>query len=214
VDTKRCQTNLNLVRFIPLTDWLTKIPWSRDLLEKIAVTQLVKMLPAFYRTRRFISAITATVTAMQLPLLMAALLPYYHCHRYYYCHATIAAIVTAMRLALLMLALLPYYHCHCHYCHATIAATVTAMRLLLSMLPLLSYYYYYCRDSLVGIALGYGLDDRGSRVRFQAGAENFSLHHRVQNGPGAHSASYPRGTRGIFPGGKAAGAWSWPLTTL
>jgi hypothetical protein len=29
---------------------------------------------------------------------------------------------------------------------------------------------------------GYGLDDRGSRVRFPAGAGNFSLHHRVQNG--------------------------------
>jgi hypothetical protein len=38
------------------------------------------------------------------------------------------------------------------------------------------------RDSSVGIALGYGLDDRGSRVRFLAGAGNFSLHHRVQNG--------------------------------
>jgi hypothetical protein len=33
--------------------------------------------------------------------------------------------------------------------------------------------------SSVGIALGYGLDGRGSRVRFLAGAGNFSLHHRV-----------------------------------
>jgi hypothetical protein len=62
------------------------------------------------------------------------------------------------------------------------------------------------RDSSVGIALGYGLDDRGSRIRFPAGAGNFSLHHRVQNGSGAHPASYPMGTRGPFPGGKAAGA--------
>jgi hypothetical protein len=37
-------------------------------------------------------------------------------------------------------------------------------------------------------------------------AGNFSLHHRVQNGSGAHPASYPMGTRGFFPGGKAAGA--------
>jgi hypothetical protein len=37
------------------------------------------------------------------------------------------------------------------------------------------------RDSSVSIALGYGLDDRGSRVRFPAGAGNVSLHHRVQN---------------------------------
>jgi hypothetical protein len=29
-----------------------------------------------------------------------------------------------------------------------------------------------------------------------------------QNGSGAHPASYPLGTRGSFPGGKAAGAWS------
>jgi hypothetical protein len=56
------------------------------------------------------------------------------------------------------------------------------------------------RDSSVGIALGYGLDDRGSRVRFSAGAGNLSLHHRVQNGSGAHPASYPMGTRG-FPWG-------------
>jgi hypothetical protein len=41
----------------------------------------------------------------------------------------------------------------------------------------------------VGIALRYGLDDRGSRVRFPVGAENFSLHHRVQNGSGVHPAS-------------------------
>jgi hypothetical protein len=70
------------------------------------------------------------------------------------------------------------------------------------------------RDSSVGIALGYGLDDRGSTVRFPAEAENFSLHHRVQNGSGAHPASYPMGTGGSLPGGKAAGAWSWPLTSI
>jgi hypothetical protein len=61
-------------------------------------------------------------------------------------------------------------------------------------------------DSSVGIALGYGLDDRGSGVRFPAGTGNFSLHHRVQNASGAHPASYPMGMRGSFPGGKAAGA--------
>jgi hypothetical protein len=61
-------------------------------------------------------------------------------------------------------------------------------------------------DSSVGIALGYGLDDRGSRVRFPVGAGNFSLHHRVQNSSGAHPASYPMGIRGSFRGGKAAGS--------
>jgi hypothetical protein len=69
------------------------------------------------------------------------------------------------------------------------------------------------RDSSVGIALGYGLDNRGSRIRFPAGAGNFSLRH-VQNGSRTHPASYPMGTRGSFPGGKAAGSWSWPLTSI
>jgi hypothetical protein len=62
------------------------------------------------------------------------------------------------------------------------------------------------RDSSVGIALGYGPDDRSARVRFPAEAGNFSLHHRVQNVSGAHQASYPMGTEGSFPGGKATGA--------
>jgi hypothetical protein len=46
------------------------------------------------------------------------------------------------------------------------------------------------------------MDDRGSGVRLPAGAGNFSLHHRSQNGSGAHPASYPMGTRGSFPGAK------------
>jgi hypothetical protein len=62
------------------------------------------------------------------------------------------------------------------------------------------------RDSSVGIALDYGLDDRGSTVRFPAEAGKFSLHHRVKNGSGVHPASHPMGTRGSFPGGKATGA--------
>jgi hypothetical protein len=64
------------------------------------------------------------------------------------------------------------------------------------------------REGSVGIALGYGLDDGGSRVRFPAGAGNSFLHHRFQNGCEAHPASYPMGTRGYFPGGKEAGARS------
>jgi hypothetical protein len=63
-----------------------------------------------------------------------------------------------------------------------------------------TYFVTKSPDSSVGVALGYGLDDQGSRVRFQAGAGNFSLHHRVQNGSGAHPASYPMG--GSFPGVK------------
>jgi hypothetical protein len=62
------------------------------------------------------------------------------------------------------------------------------------------------KDSSVGIALGYGLNDRCSRVRFSAKAGDFSLHHCVQNGSGVHPASYPMGTSGCFAGGRVARA--------
>jgi hypothetical protein len=82
----------------------------------------------------------------------------------------------------------------------------TAAAILYVPIYMTHWLYIKNRDSSVGIALGYGLDDRGSRVRFPAGAGNFSLNHRIQNVSGAHPASYPMGTRGSFPGGKAAGA--------
>jgi hypothetical protein len=51
--------------------------------------------------------------------------------------------------------------------------------------------------------LGYGLDDRGSKVRFPAGAGNVSLHHRLQNGS---EAQWVRGALplGIKRSGRAA----------
>jgi hypothetical protein len=75
-------------------------------------------------------------------------------------------------------------------------------------------YLYKEEDGSVGIALGYGLDDRGSTVRFPEEAGNFSLNHRVQNSSGAHPTSCPMGTTGSFRGSKAAGAWSWTLTSI
>jgi hypothetical protein len=42
----------------------------------------------------------------------------------------------------------------------------------------------------------------------------FSLRHRVQTGSGAQQASYPAGTGGLHPRGKATWAWSWPLTSI
>jgi len=36
-------------------------PWSRVLLEKLTGFQLVKKFPAFYRTRRFITAVTSAL---------------------------------------------------------------------------------------------------------------------------------------------------------
>jgi len=64
-------------------------------------------------------------------------------------------------------------------------------------------------DCSVGISTGCRLDDRG----LGSGAGNFSLLHRVQTGSEARPASYPMGTGGSFPGGKAAGARGWPLTS-
>jgi hypothetical protein len=37
--------------------------------------------------------------------------------------------------------------------------------------------------------------------------------HVIQTGSEAHPTSYPMGTGDFFPGGKVAGAWSWPLTS-
>jgi hypothetical protein len=57
----------------------------------------------------------------------------------------------------------------------------------------------------VGIAMDYGLDGRGSGVRFPVGARDFSFLHVVQPENVAHRASYPKGTGGSFFRGKAAG---------
>jgi hypothetical protein len=62
------------------------------------------------------------------------------------------------------------------------------------------------RDSSVGIATGYGLDDRMIGVQLAAGAENIPLRHHDHTGCGAHPASCPMGTEGSFPGGKSTGA--------
>jgi hypothetical protein len=58
--------------------------------------------------------------------------------------------------------------------------------------------------SIVGIALGYGLNDWGSRVQFLVGSGKYSLHHCIQNGSGAHPASCPVGTSALSLGVK------WP----
>jgi hypothetical protein len=59
---------------------------------------------------------------------------------------------------------------------------------LMGRLCLYNFYLYInplkSRDSSVGIALGYGLDDRGSTVWFPVETGNFSLYHRVQTGSG------------------------------
>jgi hypothetical protein len=59
-----------------------------------------------------------------------------------------------------------------------------------------------------------GLRTGWSVARVPAGAGNFSLHHRVQTGSGAHPSSYAIGSKGSFPVDKAAGKWSWPFTSI
>jgi hypothetical protein len=60
----------------------------------------------------------------------------------------------------------------------------------------------------VGIAQWYSAGLWAGRLglRVLVGAGNFSLHHRVQTGAGAHPASYPMGTMSYFPEDKAAEA--------
>jgi hypothetical protein len=61
---------------------------------------------------------------------------------------------------------------------------------------------FHSRDSSVGIATGYWLDDTGFDSRQK---EDFSLLHSAQAGSGAYPTSYPMGTRSFFPEGKAGG---------
>jgi hypothetical protein len=60
-----------------------------------------------------------------------------------------------------------------------------------------------CRDwdSTVGVATGYGLDDRGGRSSSPGRGKNFL--HVIQTGCGAHSASYTMGTGVKWPGREA-----------
>jgi hypothetical protein len=66
------------------------------------------------------------------------------------------------------------------------------------------------RDRSVAIVTGYNLQ---ARVRFPTGERDFSLLHSVHTGSGAHPVSYIVGTGSSFHSGKAAGAWSWSLTS-
>jgi hypothetical protein len=60
--------------------------------------------------------------------------------------------------------------------------------------------------------IGYGLDDRSS-IPGTGNDGAFSLRYRARIGDETHPAPYSIGSGGSFPGGKAAGAWSWPLNT-
>jgi hypothetical protein len=49
-------------------------------------------------------------------------------------------------------------------------------------------------------------------MEFEQSQES-SIFHVVHTGFGAYLTSYPMGTGVAFPGGKAAGAWSWSFTS-
>jgi hypothetical protein len=66
------------------------------------------------------------------------------------------------------------------------------------------------RGSVVGIATGYGLDDRRVGVRVPVQSRILTSPYR-QTGIGIHPTPYITGTGGSFPGCKMAGVWSWPL---
>jgi hypothetical protein len=58
-----CQPHTpHVLAFTPHTSWLFQTSWSRVLLEKLTNIQLVKKFPAFYGTRRFITAFTKHAT--------------------------------------------------------------------------------------------------------------------------------------------------------
>jgi hypothetical protein len=61
------------------------------------------------------------------------------------------------------------------------------------------------RDSSVGIATGYGLDDQGGGSSRPGRVKKFSLLHIVQTGSGVQPASYKMGTGSSFPGVKRQG---------
>jgi hypothetical protein len=64
---------------------------------------------------------------------------------------------------------------------------------------------YESRDSVAGIATGYGLDDQGFGVPVPVGARIFSSPCRPDRLWGPPSL-LSNGTGGSYPGGKAAGA--------
>jgi hypothetical protein len=70
--------------------------------------------------------------------------------------------------------------------------------------------HYMSRESAVGVATGYGLDDR--RVGFRVPVGSLSLLHVVQTGSGVHPASSPVGSGDSFSSVKRLGRETDHLT--
>jgi hypothetical protein len=95
---------------------------------------------------------------------------------------------------------------HLHFPCVIMTWFLSKEQLSLAPLALPPHFLKFCWYS-AGLRAGW------SAVRVPKGVGNFSLHHHVHTGSWAHPVSYPMGTRGSFPGGKATGAWSWSLTS-
>jgi hypothetical protein len=61
------------------------------------------------------------------------------------------------------------------------------------------------RDSSIGIATGYGLEEQGGGSSSPGRVKKFSLLHIVQTGSGVHPTSYKLGIGVSFPGVKPQG---------
>jgi hypothetical protein len=107
----------------------------------------------------------------------------------------------------------------------SITTMLTNRQQIKSLQFMLQYIQYFCinqeiiyqiitvcmsRDNVVGIATGYGLDNGGVGVRVPVGPRIFFSPLRPDWlwGPPSFLSM---DTGGSFPGGKAAGPWSWPL---
>jgi hypothetical protein len=87
----------------------------------------------------------------------------------------------------------------------SVSTWLSVERILTAKMNKFVLFLFMSRDSSVGIALGYRLDNRGSRVRFPAGAGIFFLHHRVQNGSGGPPSLLSNECQVLFPWGGGGG---------
>jgi len=81
------------------------------------------------------------------------------------------------------------YHLHLQTANELGRLLTPSCFICLSVSPFISFSYLFHLVSISSL----------SWVRVLVGARNFSPHHRVQTGPGAHPASCTLGTRDSFP---------------